>query len=491
MAATAARLDRKTPVVPPRIDDEAESDEVTDEETKVVPMHQLVEQERALVVDETTTDEDTRVLAAAMLKSEKELGKSPAPPKVEPKAPIRPRVPEAAVKAAPESKGSPEIEVKPLPETKIISKAPSVTAAKPAPEPSPLTPPVSDKKPGPVDDGDETNFMGVGAEAASAVDKPAPKPPPPKPTEGRASAPVLPTPVIDVKGSEEVAIALDDDAKEPEIKLPVLDEPKAVEIPSIVVAPVITEVAPEPIKPVTPEPPVISTPPVTPPPSNDVSKWGAPATQDEPPPAKKFPVWLLGVAAAALLGSAVFVGLQKGWFGGATTAPTTPPVPTPIVTTPVGTGTEAHPPASMSAAPPEVPSAQPSVSASAAVEPAPSGSAAAPPASGSAVAPPASASASAPPVAGGPDGDGSALPADQGYVIVNSTKRGSVYLFSQFMGVTGQKIQIGCGAKYLRLGEPPAAGADKPAQLKWISEGKSVMVGCKSVTTVTIEPSFP
>jgi hypothetical protein len=90
---------------------------------------------------------------------------------------------------------------------------------------------------------------------------------------------------------------------------------------------------------------------------------------------------------------------------------------------------------------------------------------------------------SAPPGAG----DGSELGPTRGYLIVESAKLASVYVGGVFMGVTGQKIEMECGAKYVRLGTPPPEGSSKPTSLVWSSEGKSVGVACRALTKTTIE----
>ena len=74
-------------------------------------------------------------------------------------------------------------------------------------------------------------------------------------------------------------------------------------------------------------------------------------------------------------------------------------------------------------------------------------------------------------------------------MIINSAAPASVYLSGVFVGLTGAQIETTCGPKYLRLGAPPEAGAAKPTIIKWVSEGKSINVVCKAVTTQTLEAS--
>ena len=115
---------------------------------------------------------------------------------------------------------------------------------------------------------------------------------------------------------------------------------------------------------------------------------------------------------------------------------------------------------------------------------APTTSASAIPSASAAPAVTASAAPKAPPVA---DGDGTALPPNRGYVIINSSKPASVFLTGNFAGLTGNKLEVECGAKFLRLAAPIAAGAERPATPDWTSEGRSISVVCRSTTTVAFE----
>jgi hypothetical protein len=105
------------------------------------------------------------------------------------------------------------------------------------------------------------------------------------------------------------------------------------------------------------------------------------------------------------------------------------------------------------------------------------------------VAPTASAAASVAPTAQpAADGDGSNLPATKGYLLVESSSQLGVYAMGRFIGLTGQKLEVDCGPKFLRLGPPPAAGAPATAvNTVWASEGKSTVVACKAVTKVSID----
>jgi hypothetical protein len=64
-----------------------------------------------------------------------------------------------------------------------------------------------------------------------------------------------------------------------------------------------------------------------------------------------------------------------------------------------------------------------------------------------------------------------------------------VYANGIFVGVTGQKIDVECGPKYIRLGTlaPPGTPPPKPPLITWISEGRSATVACKTVTNIPLE----
>lgn len=205
-------------------------------------------------------------------------------------------------------------------------------------------------------------------------------------------------------------------------------------------------------------------------------------------PPSRAPLWGLAIAAVLLLGAGVAVGLRNGWFDSSgTTGPGPSALPptsaVPAVKDSASAGTLTAPPVvtvaeSASAAP--APSAPPSESA------VPAASASAAPAT-SASAPPAVSASAEPAVKPPPDGDGSALAPGKGYLIVTSAKPAGVFLTGVFVGRTGEKIEVECGAKFLRLGVAPADGAARPAEVTWISEGKSAAVGCMKTTNITLE----
>jgi hypothetical protein len=175
-------------------------------------------------------------------------------------------------------------------------------------------------------------------------------------------------------------------------------------------------------------------------------------------------VWL-AVAACALAGATVFVGMRLGWFG------STPPEPVPPIG-PTGkpTGQEVEPSGATTGAP--TTTAAPSTSASAAPtgSTAPSGSAST--ASGASAAP----SAAPPP---------EALPPGRGYLFVTSPQLASVYLNGVLSGKTGEQLDVPCGTRNVRLGK---LTTDATAVPEWLSAGQPVIVGCRAKTTITIAP---
>jgi hypothetical protein len=178
-----------------------------------------------------------------------------------------------------------------------------------------------------------------------------------------------------------------------------------------------------------------------------------------PPEPRRRSSWGLALAAALLIGGAVFIAIRAGWFN--TTAPTPPP---PTATGEVGT-----------AAPPG-PSTQPDEVGTAAAgtpTPPPAESAAAPPAS--AAAPPASAAA---------QGDGSELPGTEGYlhVTVTSPEPLTVYVNAKPVGNANEKLKVRCGTAWVRVGKPT-----NTAEPDWRSPGQTAVIGCKTTTNLTIK----
>jgi hypothetical protein len=69
-----------------------------------------------------------------------------------------------------------------------------------------------------------------------------------------------------------------------------------------------------------------------------------------------------------------------------------------------------------------------------------------------------------------------------------------VYALGRYLGPVGQKLETDCGPKFLRIGDPPPAGATgvtSVTSIKWKSAGKSALVACKSVTKVTLDNTSP
>jgi len=190
----------------------------------------------------------------------------------------------------------------------------------------------------------------------------------------------------------------------------------------------------------------------------------------------------LGLVAALLIGAGIFRGLRDGWFESSTTPiiPTTPTASALPKTAPTASAatTASAAPTTSAAAPEPTSSASAATSASAAPT-----TSAVPSALASA------APTAAPTTAPVADGDGTKLPATRGYIIVNSAKPGSVFLTGRFVGEANARLEVDCGAKFLRLAAPTADGAPRPATPDWTSEGRSIGVPCRTVTTITLEAS--
>jgi DNA-binding response OmpR family regulator len=80
-------------------------------------------------------------------------------------------------------------------------------------------------------------------------------------------------------------------------------------------------------------------------------------------------------------------------------------------------------------------------------------------------------------------GDGSELPAHQGWLLVESAAGGSVYSNGVLAGPTNQPLKVRCGGRFLRV------GGDVPGQ--WWSDGVSANIACRSVTRVSIRAKTP
>ena len=75
------------------------------------------------------------------------------------------------------------------------------------------------------------------------------------------------------------------------------------------------------------------------------------------------------------------------------------------------------------------------------------------------------------------------------YLVVEAPKPYGVFVSGVFLGLTGTKVELDCGIKFVRLGVAPEGGVQKSSQVVWTSEGKSANVVCKSVTRVSITPT--
>ncbi len=95
----------------------------------------------------------------------------------------------------------------------------------------------------------------------------------------------------------------------------------------------------------------------------------------------------------------------------------------------------------------------------------------------------ADAAADAPLEASAVAGDGSELPAHQGWLIVESAVGGSVYSNGILAGPTNQPLQVRCGTRFLRV------GGDVPGQ--WWSDGTSARIACRAVTRVPMRAKRP
>jgi hypothetical protein len=79
--------------------------------------------------------------------------------------------------------------------------------------------------------------------------------------------------------------------------------------------------------------------------------------------------------------------------------------------------------------------------------------------------------------------DGSDLPANQGYLTVKFPKNeGEVYFFTTSQGPVNKKLAVTCGTAFMRIGK------SEPLGVRWLSEGKPVVVACQKVTEVSVEP---
>jgi len=78
--------------------------------------------------------------------------------------------------------------------------------------------------------------------------------------------------------------------------------------------------------------------------------------------------------------------------------------------------------------------------------------------------------------------DGSNLPRNRGYLVVNSSREeAAVYVYGARVGNVGEKLEVECGVRFVRLGTYPLT--------TWIGKGRAMAVTCQGVTTVNMEAS--
>ncbi|HZF49640.1 MAG TPA: hypothetical protein VE093_13370 [Polyangiaceae bacterium] len=94
--------------------------------------------------------------------------------------------------------------------------------------------------------------------------------------------------------------------------------------------------------------------------------------------------------------------------------------------------------------------------------------------------------------AGSPPGDPMSLPEKKGYLVVTTPTPVHVYVQGAQAGLANESLVVDCGPKFIRLGTPPAAtpppGGGAGA-VKWRSEGRSVVITCRGVTSVAMTPT--
>ncbi len=84
------------------------------------------------------------------------------------------------------------------------------------------------------------------------------------------------------------------------------------------------------------------------------------------------------------------------------------------------------------------------------------------------------------------DDDGKNLPPGQGYLVVDAPAGSGVYAFGTFLGLAGRKLEVNCGTKFLRLGDPPPEGVTQPRDVVWRGPGKSTKIACNAITRVSL-----
>jgi hypothetical protein len=83
-------------------------------------------------------------------------------------------------------------------------------------------------------------------------------------------------------------------------------------------------------------------------------------------------------------------------------------------------------------------------------------------------------------------GDGSELPPDRGYLVILSWKTTGVYEGKAFLGLTNEKLEVGCGPKEISIGPAPSEGL--PASRPEVLNRASFVVACRKTTTRSLNP---
>jgi hypothetical protein len=174
-----------------------------------------------------------------------------------------------------------------------------------------------------------------------------------------------------------------------------------------------------------------------------------------------------------VIGILVSSGLQLR-FGGdeRAAAPRTPPPPATAVPPPVPTPAAT---AVASATPSSEPVAETTADPEVAVEP---GDEEQPGDEAEADGPPTPVSTR--PIVKTPD-DAAELPAHKAHLLVHTDiKDAHVYVHGKYAGAAGEKHEVDCGMKFVRLGTSPNTG--------WLEPGRALEIPCRTFVTVTIEP---
>jgi hypothetical protein len=265
----------------------------------------------------------------------------------------------------------------------------------------------------------------------------------PPPPELSAEPALAPMPVVSVAGDETPMAQVEPPATEAGLASTDLGAMLAAEVAA----------SPEPLPP-EPEPAELVAPP---PAFSAASSEEAPSKFAEPaaPAAKRSNIGLfVGVGLVLLVAIAVYAYMRMQ-EGAAPTGDSGEVAPTKAA--PGGVETAAPKPSVAAAA---------EATATAAAEPSAEPTA-------SAEAAPAPASDPAPPK------DPASLPATMGFLLVKTSLEGEIFVQGTKSGAPGQVLEVPCGTKFVSV------GVDSPAGPK-SSAGKSIMVGCQTMTTIEL-----